>query len=115
MKFLSNLFLLGVLAMSFVMTGCDKTKPYDLTVPPALAHFIGGKSQIYSVISDPAPTYTLLVGTTDVANVDRTVNFNVAASSGALEGTDFTINGGGGRTLTIPAGQTRAAIVISAV
>jgi hypothetical protein len=115
MKFFSNLFLLGVLAMSFVMTGCDKTKPYDLTVPPALVHFIGGKSQIYSVINDPAPTYTLLVGTTDVTNVDRQVNFNVTASSGALEGTDFTINGGAGRSLVIPAGQTRAAIVISAV
>lgn len=115
MKFFSNLILLGVVAMSFFMTGCDKNQPYDTTVPPALVHFVGSKNQIYSVLNDPTPTYKIVVGTTDVANVDREVTFNVTSSSGAIEGVDFTISGGTARKLTIPAGKTTDTIEINAV
>mgnify|MGYP003345785773 CR=1 FL=1 len=115
MKFFSNILALAIVAASFFLTGCDKTKPYDLTTPPSLVHFIGGKTQIYSVLNDPAPAYTILVGTTDKANVDRLVTYNVTYSSGAVPGTDFTISGGTNNQLVIPAGQTRASISVNAV
>ena len=115
MKFFSNIIFLGLVAMSFLISGCDKHKLYPVSVPPSLVHFIGAKNQIYSVLADPAPTYTLLAGTTDVSNQDRQVSFSVTSSSGAVEGVDYTISGGPNRMLTIPAGQTRANIDVNAV
>ncbi len=110
MKFLNNVALVAVLAVMFIMTGCDKTKVYDVAVSRPAAHFVGERNQFYSVIVNPAPVYKLVVGTTDVANVDRIVSFNITSPSGAVAGTDYTIDRAG--TVTIPAGKTMDTITI---
>lgn len=103
MKFLNNVTLVAILAVMFIMTGCDKTKLYDVAVSRPAAHFVGERNQFYSVIVNPVPVYKVVVGTTDVANVDRVVTYNITSRTAVL-GTDYTTDRTG--TVTIPAGKT---------
>ncbi len=112
MKFIKNLSLLGILALMFSMSGCDKTKPYDVSVSAPRAHFVGKETSTYLVLVDPAPADTLQIGTTDVSSADRVVNFNVTSPSGAVAGTHYTINGG--NSVTIRGGEALASFVIQA-
>lgn len=112
MKFINRIFLLVIIAGCFVLSGCDKTKPYDTTIPEAVVHFDGTPTQVYPVIVDPAPVYNLTVGTSDVSKSDRVVSYHVSSPSGAIEGTHYTIDHSG--TLTIPAGKAEATIDIRA-
>ena len=112
MKFFNKLFLSGLVAMTFILAGCDKEKPYDVTIPPPLAHFIGGTTQIYPVVDDPAPSYTVTIGTTDVTNSARSVTYNISSPTGAQAGVQYTVTGAG--TVTIPADSTRASFTVQA-
>lgn len=112
MKFINRFYLLTALALVFIMAGCDKTKPYDISVPQAVVHFNGSATQIYPVIVDPAPVYNVTVGSSDVSNSDRIVTYNVSSPSGAVEGTQYTIDHSG--TVSIPAGKAEATIDIRA-
>ncbi|NCT75878.1 MAG: hypothetical protein GXC78_15170 [Chitinophagaceae bacterium] len=107
----NSLLFAGLLLGFAALTGCDKFKPYDTKVPEAEVHFLGAASQSYAMTVDPAPVFNLQVGTTDVANQDRTVTFNVTSPSGAQAGREYTL-GVTSNTLTIPAGQTIATIPI---
>jgi len=92
-----------------VMAGlisCDKTKPYELIIPPAQAHFVGTKAQTYT-LTNPAPVYKVVVGLTDKQPVARTVNFGIKLPTGAVPGTHFTVTGS---SVTFPADSTRAYI-----
>jgi len=95
-----------------MMTGCDKTKPYDITTPEPAVHFDGSATQVYSVLTDPAPVYNLKVGTTDVSNTDRVVTYHVSSTTGAAEGAQYTIDNSG--SITIPAGKAEVTIDIRA-
>lgn len=110
--FFNKLSLLGVLAATFLLSSCDKTKLYDIDTAPPAAHFVGGTTRIYSVVDDPAPSFKLQVGTTDVSSSDRTVTYVVSSPSGAVQGTQYTITGG--NTVTIPANSAVADINIQA-
>ncbi len=112
MKFFNNLTLIAILAVMFVVTGCDKTKLYDVTVPRPAAHFVGERNQFYSVTPTTPAEYKVVVGTTDVANVDRIVTYNITSPTGAVLGTDYTMNRSG--TVTIPAGKTMDTITFTA-
>lgn len=115
MKQVKNISLLAIIALVMIMTGCDKTKPYTIDVAPAQAHFVGGKTQVYSVVDDPAPSFVLQVGSTDVATVDRLVTYNISSPSGAVLGTQYTVNSGtAGNTVTIPANGALASITVQA-
>ena len=99
-----------------LLTGCDKTKPYDITVAPSQAHFIGSKNQSYVAVSDPSPMYFIELGTTDVSGSDRTITYKLN-SGNAVIGTHFTIDGSSSNTgtVTIRANQATAKIGITAV
>ena len=112
MKFFKNLLLPTILGLMFSMSGCDKTKPYDTTVSPPRAHFVGKPTVIYSVVNNPAPADTIQVGTTDVSSADRTVTINVTSTTGAAAGTQYTIVGG--NTVTIPGGKALANVIFQA-
>jgi hypothetical protein len=115
MKYLNNLSLLAILATAFVLGGCDKTKPYDVVVPPPQAHFVGKEVQTYKAEVNPAPIYNVVVGTTDVAKSDRLVTYNVTSLSGAVGGNQFTIASGNSTgTVTIKAGEAIANIAVQA-
>lgn len=105
---------LGVLGMATVaMSGCDKNKPYDVTVAPAQAHFTTDAAYIpYYITNDPNSTYTLTIGATDVSNSDRTVSFTVSSPTGAVAGTHYIITG---NTVTIPAGKATATLPVKGI
>lgn len=111
MKRIHQILSLAVLvALAALTPGCDKTKPYDLVTPPAQVHFVGDKNQTYTLEDETSGTFKVTVGTTDVAATDRTVTYNVTSSTGAVEGTEYTLSPAG--KVTIPAGKTTADIVI---
>jgi len=115
MKILNNISLIAIIALAFTLGSCDKTKPYDVVVAPPESHFVGSKTQSYSAANNPAPSYNVVVGTTDVSNTDRTVSYKVTSPSGAVGGTQYTIaSGNTAGTVTIPAGKAIANIVVQA-
>lgn len=95
-----------------IAVACNKTKPYDTTIPEEQAHFTGAPRQVYNVLTDPAPVFNLEVGTTNVSSADRLVTYHVSSPTGAVLGTDYTIDNNG--TVTIPAGRATATIDIRA-
>ena len=107
----SILPLFSLFAALVFVTGCNKNKPYDVKVPEGLVHFVGEEAQTYAVVVDPAPIYQIIVGTTDVADVDRSVSFSISSSTGAQAGREYIV-AMSGNTVTIPAGETRAYIPI---
>lgn len=111
---LNKLFTFGALAtFAFALNSCDKTEVYPTTIPEPLAHFVGPKVQNVLVDVDPAPSYNVIVGTTDVQSADRTVTYNITSPSGAVAGTDYTIASGSPTgTVTIPAGGALANITV---
>lgn len=111
---LKNLLSFGVLAgFAFTLVGCDKTKPYENTIPQELVHFIGAKTQNVLVDVDPAPAYNILVGATTLSSQERLVTYTVTSPSGAVPGTDYSIpSGSTSGTVTIPANETRATISV---
>ena len=115
MKFFNKLFLSALVLSAMVLTSCDKTQLYDTTIPPALSHFTGGKTQLYRMTSD-ADKWTINVGTTDVSNSDRTLKINITSPSGAAEGTDYSISGlSASKTIVIPAGKALASFLVDGV
>jgi hypothetical protein len=115
MKRINILSLLYILAVTFLLASCDKTKPYEIEVPPAQAHFVGKATQVYAAETNPAPEFKLQVGTTDVSGSDRTVTYKVACLSGAVAGTEYNIpSGNTSGTVTIKAGKAIAEIAIQA-
>ncbi len=116
MKSLNRITLLAIIAFGFALVGCDKTKPYDIAVAPPEAHFVGGKTQNYSAADDPTPVFNVVVGTTDVAKVDRVVTYKVTSPSGAVGGTQYSISTGNtSGAVTIKAGEATANIPVQAV
>jgi len=115
MKRINILSLLSILAVTFLLASCDKTKPYDVEVPPAQAHFVGKATQVYAAETTPAPAFKLQVGTTDVAGSDRTVTYKAVCLSGAVAGTQYNIpSGNTSGKVTIKAGKAIGEIAIQA-
>ncbi|MET0393921.1 MAG: hypothetical protein ABW019_12305 [Chitinophagaceae bacterium] len=111
MKLLTKICLPALLVAGVFLAGCDKTKPYDTLEAEAQVHFVGEENQIYSMAVNPAPVYNVVVGTTDVADVDRTVTFNVSSPTGAVAGTHYTL-GTTGNTVVIKAGEATVNIPV---
>ena len=103
--------LLVVLGCLFI--GCKKDNV--LVVAPAQAHFVGAKSQSYSILTNPATPYKITVGTTDVSTSDRTITFKVSSTTGAVSGTHYTLSGVSGNTVVIPAGKATADITVQGI
>jgi hypothetical protein len=115
MKSSNRIALLALAAFGFVLGGCDKTKPYDIDVAPPEAHFVNERNVNYSAADNPTPVFNVIVGTTDVAKVDRTVTYKVTPISNAIPGTDYSIaTGNTTGTVTILAGQATANIPLQA-
>lgn len=114
MKQLKNISLASLVVLLVAMAGCDKTQPYDVKIVEPQAHFVGSATQTYSVLVNPAPAYVIKVGTTDVANVDRTLTINVTSPTGA-SATQYTLGGvGAGNTVTIKAGKAIDSFTVTA-
>ncbi len=108
---------IGLVALSFfllITTGCDKTELYEIKKADPIAHFVTASPVLnYYVRDNDLDSFIVQVGTSDVANVDRTVTYNISSPSGAVEGTDYEIIGSGpAKTVTIKAGSAIASLKI---
>jgi|GEM_PF-654403 len=108
MKLKQFLSFIGLALFVISIESCDKTAPYDVATAPALAHFLGSTNRVYILSSSQTSASVVKVGTTDVASVDRNVAYTITSPSGAVIGTNYTVNNAGGNngTITFPAGNT---------
>lgn len=115
MKRLNSLFILSlILTGVIIMAGsCKKEDKYELILPGTFVHFIGSASQTYQMIVNPAPVYTINLGTTDVSSSDRKVTVKISSTT-AVAGTHYSIVGGS-NIVTIQAGKTTASLGIQGV
>jgi hypothetical protein len=117
MKFFKNLSLVAMAAMVLLLASCDKSKPYDIVTANPEAHFIGKDIQVYSIVVDTVPAYNVIVGTTDVSDKDRVVNFKITSPTGAVAGTEYSIPGigaDGTGSVIVKAGEALASIPVQA-
>lgn len=114
MKLINKLSFLVISALVFAISGCDKSKLYDVTVAPSQAHFVGEKIQAYPVRANPVAVYEVIVGTTDVAAFDREVTFNVTSPTGAAAGVQYTL-GTTGNKVIIKGGKALATIPVQGI
>ncbi len=110
---LMNKFSMAMLAGGLlVLASCDKTKPYETTIPSPAVHF--NKTTTVSVlVEDPAPPVVIEVGTTDVSDVDRTAKWVITSPTGATSGVQYSNASSG--TVSFPAGQVIANITIQPI
>lgn len=116
MKFLKNLSLVAMAGLVLFIASCDKTKPYEIVVSPSQAHFLGEEIQEYFIESSPQD-YNIVIGTTDVSDKDRVVKFQITSPTGAVAGSQYTINGigaDGAGSVIIKAGEVLANLSIKA-
>lgn len=113
--FLTSAF--AVLASIVILSSCNKNKEYDLITVPSQIHFLStSKFQSYYVENTATTSFSVGLGTTDVAGSDRAVTYKVTSPSGAVAGTHYTITSpSSGNTVTIPAGSSTAAIQIKGI
>lgn len=91
--------------------GASCKKSNDLTIPPDFAHFMNPTSGTFFIIA-PGAEYKLPIGVTTVSDQDRTVNIVVSSTTGATEGTQFTLSS---HTITIPAGKAVDTLTINGI
>lgn len=110
MKKYSHL-LLAVFAIGMItfVQSCKKTD--KVSPPPELAHFTNLSFGTY-MITGPTVVYKIPVGITTVSSEPRTINIAVTSSTGAVEGTHYTLNT---KSLVIPAGSALDSITIQGV
>ncbi|MEO8110899.1 MAG: hypothetical protein ABI594_12735 [Ginsengibacter sp.] len=96
-------------AVLLMVTGASCKKSNDLTIPPDAAHFMSPTSGTF-FITAPGAEYKLPIGVTTVSAQDRTVNIVVSSTTGATEGTEYTLSS---HTITIPAGESVDTLTIS--
>lgn len=89
-----------------VIVGCKKE--VEVLTPPSIAHFNNQSSGTY-IIATPTTTYNVPVGLTTVSDKDRTVNVTVTSSTGAVQGTHYTL---GNTSVIIPAGKAVGSIEV---
>lgn len=99
------------LALFIMAIGASCKKANDLTIPPGVAHFMNPTSGTF-FITAPGAEYKLPIGVTTVSDQDRTVNITVSSTTGATEGTQFTLSS---HTITIPAGKSLDTLTINGI
>ena len=105
-----SVLLLAAIAIGF--GSCDKTKLYDIVLPPAQVHFNGAETQNYSTLVARDTAHTVYVGTTDVSTEDRTFNVVITSTTGAALGTQYTVSS---NAVTIAKGQTSGSFQIKGI
>jgi hypothetical protein len=116
MKFIKNISLYALAGLLLLLASCDKTEPYEIAIPPSQAHFIGDKDQKYFVESN-TQVYNVVIGTTSASDRDRVVKFQITSPSGAVPGTQYSIDGvgaDGNGSVIIKAGKVLSNISINA-
>lgn len=105
--------LLGLVACATVaLTGCDKTKEYDVIVPPSQATFLYKSIGTYYIKNAPTSTYKIPIGLTKASSTPTVVNVTVTSNTGAQLGTQYTLPS---LSVTIPAGKVVDTLVVNGI
>ena len=118
MKRINQIFFLSfVLTIVLFGVGCTKNKPYPTIQPVPEVHFISSTPYLSYYVEDTSTSsFTVQIGTTNVASTDRTVTFNISSPTGAISGTNYQVTSPAtGNSVVIPAGQATASIVIHGI
>ncbi len=108
MKRLQLLSLVSILVFAFSFQSCKKEEGVG-TTPPEQAHFTNKTTGNYKIIT-AGDVFKIPVGLTTVSSSQRTVSISVTSPSGAVEGTDFTLNK---KTFTFGANQVIDSLVVT--
>lgn len=100
-------FLLGIV----VIGGCNKSKLYNVAVPPAFGHFLTDGGTFYVRNTSPS-TFKVPVGTTANSNSNRIISFTVSSPTGAASGVQYSL---GANSVTIPGGKVVDSISINGI
>ena len=99
MKSKQFLSILTILMLALGVS-CEKK---ETTIPPPFAGFATSDNVLYYfVLNSPNSEFKIPVGTSDISNVSRTVNFSVSSTTGAQEGVQYSI---ASKSVVIPAGE----------
>ncbi len=107
MKLNIYICLLLVAASSILGTSCKKK---DITVPPFVSFFTATSGNY--IIAEPSSIYKIPIGLTQPSDGNKTVTISVASSTGAVEGTHFTLNK---KTFSFIKGQAIDTLVVSGI
>ena len=111
MKYNKIIFLyLTVLLSTFsvLLAGCSKEE--DMPIPPQVPFFMQNSGKGDYTIATPTTIFKIPVGLTTPSNSETTVNVSVSSTTGATQGTHYTLNKS---TLTFPAGVVTDTIVVT--
>lgn len=111
MKRMNKIFFAGLLLALVAIAGCDKTKLYKVKEPDGQISFANVSNDAYTVAT-ASSVYKLKVGTTDIADHDRSATISVSSPTGAVIGTHFTLSK---TTVVIPAGKVLDSIEVKGV
>ena len=92
-----------------VISACKKTASFT---PPVQALFVVATPSGNYSITAPGETFKIPVGLTAVAGQDRTINISVSSSTGAQQGTHYSLSSS---SITIPAGKVVDTLTIFGV
>jgi hypothetical protein len=104
---LRSLWLPLVAILAF--TACKEKEV--ITPPEELAHFQNKTGDSYFILT-PTTTYTVPIGVTTVSSSARTVSVSVSSPTGAVQGSQFTVDN---LEVTIPAGQATGSIILQGI
>src|SRR5688500_1892870 len=110
MTFKKSFFYTLFASLLFVgLASCEKEVNEDIVTPAEAVKFATNNlTGTYSITNSATTQYVIPVGFTTVANFDRTVQLEYTTTGGTVRGTHFNAP----ETLTIPAGQATANLVI---
>lgn len=112
MKKIKGIFAIAFAATALFITGCDKTKEYDLIVPPTQAHFLNATAGTYYISNDPNSTFKIPVGITKASDKPTVINISVTSPTSAVVGTQYTLPA---TSVTIPAGKVVDSLAIKGI
>lgn len=112
MKQIKSLAALSGIAFVLLLTSCDKTKEYDVIVPPVQAHFLNTTVATYYVTNDPNSVFKIPVGLTKASSKPTVVTVTMTSPTNAVSGTQYTLPT---TTVTIPAGKVVDSLTVKGI
>jgi hypothetical protein len=109
---LRNISTLLVAGVCFIASSCEEKVNEDILEVPAYSEFgTSNTTGKYFITNSTSSTFKIPVGITNVSSTDRTIQFTLASSTGAVAGTQYTAP----TSVVIPAGKALDSLVIHGI
>lgn len=109
MKRFQLIALFALLVLTAAIHSCKKDEQAAVAIPPEQAHFVNKTSGNYA-IANAGDVYKIPIGITNVSSSQRTVTVSITSPTGAVEGTNYTVNK---KTFTFEPNQVTDTIVVT--